>query len=459
MMGLLLTVVAFLLAWYVSRRSTGQGLGVVLLFGYFYGLLRARFPDGFSHFIFDGAVLGLYLALLTGRRRKVKQGRDGQVLELWVKVLMVWPLVAMLLSLFFDSQHILIQFVGLRVAILLLPLITIGAGMDERELDRLGDWVLWLNVVAFGFALLELRLGVEPFFPRNASSHIIYLSADVGEDRLPRIPATFNSAHAYAGTMLMSLPLLVRRWSRPEKSRLLTGAVLVASTLGIFISAARSPVVQLAVMLALLLLVSRFSLKMLAAVVGVGAVVTFVVMSTPRFQRFLTLKDTEYVTDRVSWSVNESLTHVLLNYPLGNGLGSAAGTSVPFFLTHLARPQIGLENEFGRVALEQGIIGLLLWLLFVGWLATRLPPRRRGTPWVATRMMWASVVVMWMTAFIGTGLLASIPGSAFLLLFMGTVVGARRPVAKAVPRPVPGASQGPVSSAPAGVRPLEAVRP
>ncbi|HYO70317.1 MAG TPA: hypothetical protein VEU33_29985, partial [Archangium sp.] len=179
---------------------------------------------------------------------------------------------------------------------------------------------------------------------------------------------------------------------------------------------------------------------------GLAVVVGFIVLSNPRFQRFLTLEDTDYVTERVSWSVNTSMLDVLTQYPLGNGLGSAGGTSIPFFLMDIAKPQHGLENEFGRIAMEQGIIGLVLWILFLGWLFTRLPPRRKGGSLVAERMMWATVLVMWGTAIIGTGLLSSIPGTALLVLWMGIVVGTRRPapaVARAVAvKPSPPAPSG-----------------
>jgi hypothetical protein len=343
-------------------------------------------------------------------------------------VLMVWPLFTLVLSPLFDSQHFFIQLVGLRVAILLLPLIAIGARLTEEEVDALGEWVLWLNLVAFLFALLELRLGVEVFFPQNAVTYLLYLSNDVGAERALRIPAIFNTGHAYGGTMLLSLPLLVRRWQRRPSSRVLTAVSLVASLLGLFLCAARSPVVQLVGILGLLLLVVGLSWRMLASIGALAVVVGFIVLSNPRFQRFLTLEDTDYVTERVSWSVNTNLLDVLTQYPLGNGLGSAGGTSIPFFLMDLAKPQHGLENEFGRIAMEQGIIGLVLWVLFLGWLFTRLPPRRKGGSLVAERMMWASVLVMWGTAIIGTGLLSSIPGTALLLLWMGIVVGTRRPV-------------------------------
>jgi hypothetical protein len=448
MIGLVLTLLSIAGAWLATRRSLGHGLGAVLLVGYFYGILRARFPDGFSHFMFDGAVAGLYVAILLRRKRKMRYGHDGQVLRLWVRVLMVWPLFTMVLSPLFDSQHFFIQLVGLRVAILLLPLIAIGAQLTAEEVDSLGEWVLWLNLVAFLFALLELRLGVEAFFPQNAVTYLLYMSNDVGAERALRIPAIFNTGHAYGGTMLLSLPVLVRRWQRRPSSRVLTAASLVASLLGIFLCAARSPVVQLVGILGLLLLVVGLSWRMLASMGGLAVVVGFIVLSSPRFQRFLTLEDTGYVTERVSWSVNASLLEVLTQYPLGNGLGSAGGTSIPFFLTDLAKPQHGLENEFGRIAMEQGLIGLVLWMTFLLWLFTRLPPRRKGAALVSERMMWASMLVMWGTAFIGTGLLSSIPGTALLLLWMGIVVGTRRP-APAAPRPPLTAPQ--VSAPPASV--------
>jgi hypothetical protein len=433
MMGLGLTLLAIVVTFVAMRRSLGHGLGSLLCFGYLYGILRARFPDGFSHFIFDGAVAGLYLAFLMGKKRTMRFGHDGQVLRLWLKVLMVWPLGTLLLSPFFDSQHIFIQLVGLRVAIFLLPVMALGARLTEEELDSLGQWVLWLNLAAFSVALLELWLGLELFFPKSAVTTLLYLSNDVGEEHSLRIPSLFNNAHAYGGTMLLSLPLLVRRWQRVRSGRVLTVLALVGSVLGLFICAARMPVVQLFAIGVLLLLVTRLSMRLLAGMVAVALVVGGVVLYNPRLQRFLTLEDTEYIAERVSWSVNTSLVDVITSYPLGNGLGSAAGTSIPFFLMDLARPQHGLENEFARIAMEQGIIGLLLWVLFLGWLFTRLPPRRRGGSLVAERMMWATVLVAWGTGFIGTGLLSSIPATVFLLLWMGVVVGTRRPAPVARP--------------------------
>jgi hypothetical protein len=445
MVGLVLTLLALGGTWYAARRGLGHGLGVLMLVGYGYGILRANFLDGFSHFMFDGAVAGLYVGWLQQRNLPRRVGLDGQALRMWMGVLLGWPFVMILLSPVLDSQHLFIQVVGLRVAILLLPLIALGARLEEEDVDRLGEWVLWLNLVAFVFALAEFTLGVERFFPKNAATEIIYASTDVGEERALRIPATFSSAHAYGGTMLLSLPVLMRRWVRRSTSKVLTVAGLVAGTLGVFLCAARSPVVQLFTILALTLLLTG-SFRLLAGLVVLGLAVGAVVASNPRFQRFTTLQDTAFVSERLYGSFNEKLLDIIADHPMGQGLGSAAGTSIPFFLMEYLRPRIGLENEFSRIALEQGLLGMLLWLLFLAWLFTRLPPRRRGALLLSDWVMWATGLVFWGTAFIGTGLLSSVPGTALLLVWMGRLVGIRRPVPVQVP-PVAPAAPSPLAHA------------
>ena len=55
MIGALLTLGGMGGAVLLTRRRLADGLGWVLACGYFYGILRANFLDGFSHFLFDGA--------------------------------------------------------------------------------------------------------------------------------------------------------------------------------------------------------------------------------------------------------------------------------------------------------------------------------------------------------------------------------------------------------------------
>jgi O-antigen ligase len=117
-------------------------------------------------------------------------------------------------------------------------------------------------------------------------------------------------------------------------------------------------------------------------------------------------------------------------YPLGNGLGGG-GTSIPYFLQSLLQSPVEIENEYGRIALEQGIPGLALWLAFIVWLFTRAAPRR-DDPWFAGR--WLArlfCAISFATAPLGTGLLNAVPQTALVLLFAGWIaapqaVGVRR---------------------------------
>lgn len=432
MIGLFLCVVAFLASYTCGRRALGHGLGATLAAGYGYGIVRANVPDGGSHFIFDAAVLGLYASAFLGRRGAVKPTR----VRPWVAALMVWPL----LLAFVPYNHVLIQLVGLRSAIFFLPVVLLGARLEDQDLDHLVTWIVRLNLIAFAFGAAEFLLGIERFYPHNAVTDMIYRSSDVGPDRHHRIPAIFPNAHAYGGTMVATLPLLVSRLGgvAAVRERMLTVAASVAAVLGVFLCAARLVAVSLFVIGGFILLVAPMARRAKVGLAALTLVMALVVSQSERLQRFSKLADTDAVAARVQGSLNMNLIEVVLEYPAGAGLGSAVGTSVPFFLLHLAPRQIGMENEYGRIALEQSLVGLGLWLAFICATLLRRPGVRKPTRWpimIATTRCF--VAFSWGAALIGTGLLTSIPGTVLVLVGIGLLwnderrTGARAPVRRA----------------------------
>ena len=188
----------------------------------------------------------------------------------------------------------------------------------------------------------------------------------------------------------------------------------------------RSPLVVSGFALVVALVLSRFSLMLglvAAVLVGVGLVVAG---SDERLQRITTLEDSEYVSQRIAGSGNEGFLEILIHYPFGAGMGSAVGTSIPFFLAHLAPEQIGLENEYSRILVDQGWFGLGGWLAFLVWLFVLPPLARPPAPWrLGVVFMYSLTLACWATAFIGTGSLASIPGTFLLLTQMGVLVCVR----------------------------------
>jgi hypothetical protein len=432
-MSLYLCIAAFLVCLAASRRSLVTGLTVLLALGYAYGIVRANLPETYSHFIFDAGVLGFYFAQLI-RHLTPAESLRIQSVRPWLEFLMGWPLIIFLIP----NQDTLIRFVGLRGNIFLLPFILVGACLSHDGKYDLALRLAILNIVAFIFASAEFFTSIEAFFPRNEVTRLIYLSKDVAQSAY-RIPSTFTGAHAYAGTMVMSLPLLLgalqQKKNRLSHKPLLVVGVIV-SLFGVLLSASRLHFIGAAiiVMVALFSVRSRVShvFGWLIILAGIG----WLVSGEQRLQRFTGLQDVEMVSQRVAGSVNIGLLDLATTYPFGNGLG-AGGTSIPHFLSGRIENPVGMENEYARIMLEQGLIGLGLWVIFIAWVLTR---RSGGTsdPWfLGRRLAWATCAAYFATGLIGTGLLTSIPQTCLFLLNVGWVASGQ-PESAAKERLVPG---------------------
>ncbi len=363
MISIVLCAVAFVLCLQTGRRSLVAGLCALIGIGYAYGIVRANLPDGYSHLIFDAGVLGLYAAQLR-RPQPRWQSVRAEELTTWMIVLMAWPA----LLFFIPWQDPLIQLVGLRGSIFLLPFLMFGARLTGDDVYKLALWLSVLNLAGAALAGVQFIVGVEPFFPRNAVTDTIYRSKDLANYTAYRIPSSFSSAHAYAGTMVMSIAVIGGAWVQGHhgkwQPRLMSAALLV-SMLAVFMSATRLN----ALMLFALVLTTVFTGKLpgayrfrwLILLVAVG----YLVGGDERLQRFRTLQDPEFLAERLSGSLNLSFFELLGRFPLGNGLGGG-GTSVPYFLQGRIRNLVVMENEYARILLELGVPGLMMWVLFIG---------------------------------------------------------------------------------------------
>jgi hypothetical protein len=420
----LFPVAAFLLALVATRRSLGLGFVAVFAAGYFNGVVRANFLGVATTFMFDAAVFGLYVGFLVTAHgvAGLWRGTVGR----FALFLITWPVLLSLIPV----NDLLVQLVALRATIWFLPVMLIATRLTGSDLNVLARGLCVLNLCALAGGLYVYQNGVAALYPENAVTQIIYLSKDVG-GRLEyhRIPSTFLSAHAYGGTMVLSLPFVLGRLFGPGvgwPDRALVAAGAAAAVTGLLMCAARQPVVTFGVTAVLAWVCTRFhpTFGLLAAGVVVGALLA--AGSNERLQRAASLEDTEAVSERVRGSANESFLELLVAYPGGAGMGSSVGTSLPFFLADRAPVAVGLENEYSRILIDQGWIGLGAWLAFLGWLLHRPPPVLLGARWgLGVVLMYALVVTMWATTFIGAGLLASIPGAVLLLVQMGIILRVR----------------------------------
>ena len=238
--------------------------------------------------------------------------------------------------------------------------------------------------------------------------------------------------------MVMSLPWLVGAWVQAGRRlyhHILLGASVAASLLGVFMAGARLPIVVLVVLACATMLSGKLRGAHWVGCILIVAAIGYVVSGEERFQRFTTLQDTDYVTDRVAGSVNMSFIELLVHYPLGNGMG-AGGTSMPYFLQGLVRDPVAIENEYGRILLELGLPGLLLWAAFIGWTITKRPRDPRD-PWLlGKQLLWYSALTSFAVGLIGTGMLTAIPHTPLLFLAIGFMTSPQRNIRR------PSASKG-----------------
>lgn len=423
MNGLVLCAVCGIGCFAATRRSAVRGLQAVLAVGYFYGIARANVFDSFSHFMFDAAVGGFYLGFGS---RFFFAPRDPrlQALRNWIIILIVWPFLMALLPI----QSYLVQLVGLRGNAFFLPFMACGFLLSREDGFRVAIGLAVLNLASLLFGLAEFAIGIEPFYPDNASTELIYRSRDVvsGESQTFRIPSIFTHAHAYAGAMMASFPwmvgaLLVPGRSAPQK--LLLAGGLFAAVMGVLLSATRSWMPSFFVMVLFIAFSGRLKGGVWLGAAAILGGVFFIASGEERLQRFKTISDTDYVLERVYGSVNLSFFELLEQYPLGNGMGGG-GTSLPGFLQASVRNPVAMENEYSRILLEQGVPGLLLWLGFLAWLVGQWPGRIDFWDF-GRRLMWLAALLTFLGGLLGTGVMIAVPAAMMLFLNVGFVFSGR----------------------------------
>jgi hypothetical protein len=417
----------------LGRRSLTSGIGYVIAVGYVYGIIRANFVNTYTHLMFDGAVAGLYLAQLFVQSSALER-RQHHDLRMWVVVLVGWPTFLLAVS---PGNAPLVELVGWRANVFLLPFLLLGARLSQDDLYDLAKLLAVFNIAAAGLAAAEFMFGIDQFFPRNELTEIIFKSTVLEDRSAFRIPSSFSSAHAYAGTIVLTLPLLIGGWIRNDRAghwHTTFGVAIVASLLGIAMAAARVHTV----VAALILLTATFSggiglLQRFRWAIALGLVV-WVVGGDVRLQRFTSLSDTSMISERVSGSVNEQFFEVISDYPLGNGLASG-GTSVPYFLQNQRGRQTNtvIENDYARLALEQGWPGLLLWVGFIAWALSRRVRRESRDLLLMRRLAWVTCAAFFASGLIGLGMLSAVPQTTLMLLTTGWLAV---PVKKVEPRVV-----------------------
>ncbi|MBI1347044.1 hypothetical protein GC163_12220 [bacterium] len=404
-------------SYLAARRSLGYGIVAVMAVGYVNGYIRANYLGVATTLMFDGALGGLYVAQLQSLLRPGPIERPG--LRKWVTALILWPTVLLAIPI----NDPLIQLVGWRGDVWAIPMILLGTRLKREDFATMAVGISLLNCMALMAGIYVYFNGLGSLFPRNSVTELMYRSTDIAGGHA-RIPALFLNAHQYGGTMVQCLPFLFGGLLQPSVSFLRTLLMIVGVTTafaGILMCGARQPVVILVLVGIIAWYCSGLSLKMLLIAVSLLCAATGVAMTNPRLQRFMQLQSTDYVANRIHGSNNEHVLDIMLGLPLGAGLGAGA-PSIPFFLQDRAPDAPAAENEYARITINQGWVGLGIWLSFLFWLLSYAFPRHEPSfqHWMRI-LAYSLVFVGWASAILGTGALVAIPMSCMMLLQIGMI--------------------------------------
>jgi hypothetical protein len=423
MMAPILFAAAFLVTFVLTRRSLGAGVSAAMTAGYFHGIIRANIESPFTAFMFDASLMGLYIA--TFMRCPALKNRFWQTpLGKWMILLILWPALVALVPV----NYPLVQLVAFHSTVWFALMLAIGTQLKWADIRTAGRWIAILNVVALIVGIYIYEFGVPALYPLNAITRYTYLSRDVANGQW-RIPSTFLVAHSYGGAMLMSLPFLASigfdRHAARDKLLAIIGTVCALG--GLLLCGAREPIIVGLLGGAIALIVGRANPRLLFTVIATIGVAVFVASQDERFQRVLTLLDPDLVQSRVQFSANFAFLGLLMKYPFGAGMGSGWGTSIPSFLAEYAPQPIGLENEFSKILINMGIIGLVIWIGFLVWYLRQVPSSRgkQRAP-LGVLLAYGMTSAVWVTAWIGAGVTSSVPMSAMMFLLQGVVIGASR---------------------------------
>jgi O-antigen ligase len=116
--------------------------------------------------------------------------------------------------------------------------------------------------------------------------------------------------------------------------------------------------------------------------------------------------------------VNRTFWEVLAEYPMGNGLGGG-GTSIPYFLASQVNHPVWVENEYCRILLEEGLVGLLLWIGFIVWFVSTRAGFAKDEWLTGRRMAYYLCILIFLTGAIGVGTLSAVPHTFLFMLCIG----------------------------------------
>lgn len=330
-------------------------------------------PNPFGPLIKDFLfVLPLYAIFILFHMRELRNARIPNPISL----LFVVFSAVVLLQMFNPSMRDLVAgAVGIKIWLLYIPLAYLVSAMVIRAEDLVGFLraATAVAVIPCSIGVLQFSMsatvGYETtmtmFYGNNAAAATQNFTIFKMGTEFYRIPSTFSFVTQYSGyTLLMLAVTYMHQSIEPHLgwrlfARIVTGLVFVAAIL----SGARANFL-FAPMLLLVVLFLDAKLKRIALWLVFGPLVMVTTLNAVGLDIFTVADKTGgLVTNYGSDLIIPDLIKSLVNYPLGQGVGSNTGASRNLMsAAEIALLQPMIEGYYAKSIIELGVPGLILLL-------------------------------------------------------------------------------------------------
>jgi len=357
------------------------------------------------------------------------------------------------------STSIFYGLLGMKVYFLYIPLMFVGYGLIESEDDlrRFFAYNSILIVAVVGLGIAQSVIGPKFLNPAVIQEDIrdmstLYRAAPISGLVAYRPTSVFVSAGRFADFLIVSWLislgfggyLLLRSRKGRNLAFLTVAAVAIGSIMsasrGVFMWGVGSALVVAAAFLwgapwrqgearRVLRTIQRSLL-----VIGLAVVAMMIVVPDQIASRFAIYSETLSPNSSSSELAYRARDYPLKNFmlafdhprwPYGYGIGTCTlGIQYVARIMHAEPMGIGVENGYGQLVIELGLVGLLLWIFLsiaVSVAAWRIVKRLRGTPWfpLSFVIFWYAFLLMIPMAYVGFIFYQDYIMNAYLWMFLG----------------------------------------
>jgi hypothetical protein len=456
--GLILTTVFFIFVAVVvvMLNDWRRGLYFFLIWLLFEDFARKFLGNNMSvYFGKDILVAVVYLSYFAAYRRKeVQTFRPPFLIPL---LLFVWFGVIQVFNP--ASSSLIYGVLGLKLYFYYIPLMFVGYALfeTERDLRRFFFIILLAGAVIISLGIVQSVLGHTFLNPETPGEDIrelsqLYRVAPLSGVIAYRPTSVFVSAGRFANFLIL-MWLLAFGFSgylllRHRSGRNLAFLSLSATFAGVALSASRGVLLWVALSAIVGTIaflwgspwrenaITRILRTLQRAAIGACLALAILMVTYPEallsrvaiYQETLSPNSTanEFVYRARDYPVqNFLLAFTYERWPYGFGIGtSSLGVQYVSRIMHVPPMGIGVENGYGVLVIEMGIVGLALWIImssaivFTAWKVVR---KLKGSPWFPLGFMifWYAFLLLFPLTFIGIAPYQDFVLNAFLWLLIG----------------------------------------